>query len=91
MEFTFGSLMTDAGRVKLFLGQGRFTSDPIPGNFFGVAGVAEIRNLPDVLLHIGYAGHRHHVSFTPGRVLAPLEHALAHYLDFDVSLPQARA
>jgi L-fucose isomerase-like protein len=91
MDFTFGSLMTDEGRVKMYLGQGRFTSDPIPDNFFGVAGVAEIRNLQDVLLHIGNNGHRHHVSITPGNVQAPLQHALAHYLDFEVTLPQDRA
>jgi len=88
MEFTFGSLMTDAGRVKMYLGQGRFTTDPIPDNYFGVAGVAEIRNLQDVLLHIGNTGHRHHVSITPGNVQIPLQHALEHYLDFEVTLPQ---
>jgi L-fucose isomerase-like protein len=91
MEFTFGSLMIDEGRVKMYLGEGRFTSDPIPENFFGVAGVAEIRNLQDVLLHIGNNGHRHHVSITPGYVMAPLQHALAHYLDFEVSQPQELA
>ena len=90
MDFTFGSLMTDEGRVKMYLGQGRFTTDPLPENYFGVAGVAEIHNLPDVLLHIGNHGHRHHVSFTPGDVQAPVAHALAHYLDFEVSLPQDR-
>jgi L-fucose isomerase-like protein len=91
MDFTFGSLMTDEGRVKMYLGRGRFTADPLPENYFGVAGVAEIRHLPEVLLHIGNNGHRHHVSITPGNVQAPVEHALAHYLDFEVSLPQERA
>ncbi|MGL4649252.1 MAG: L-fucose/L-arabinose isomerase family protein, partial [Caldilineaceae bacterium] len=61
MEMTFGSLMTDEGRVKVYLGQGRITADPIPANFFGVAGVAEIARLQDVLLHVGVSGHRHHV------------------------------
>jgi L-fucose isomerase-like protein len=88
MQFTFGSLMTDAGRVKMYLGEGRFTSDPIPENFFGVAGVAEIRNLQNVLLHIGMNGHRHHVSITPGGVQMTVRSALENYLDFDVSLPQ---
>ena len=83
--------MTDEGRVKMYLGEGSFTSDPIPDNFFGVAGVAEIRNLQDVLLHIGNNGHRHHVSITPGCVQAPLRQALAHYLDFEVTLPQDQA
>jgi L-fucose isomerase-like protein len=88
MHFTFGSLMTDEGKVKMYLGEGRFTHDPVPDNFFGVAGVAEIRNLQDVLLHVGTNGHRHHVSVTPGRVQAPLREALGHYLNFEVSLPQ---
>jgi L-fucose isomerase-like protein len=88
MDFTFGSLMTDAGRVKMYLGQGSITRDPIPTNFFGVAGVAEISKLQDVLLHIGVNGHRHHVSITPGSVQAPLAEALGHYLNFDVAIPQ---
>ncbi len=91
MDFTFGSLMTDEGKVKIYLGEGSFTRDPVPDNFFGVAGVAQIRNLQDVLLHVGYSGHRHHVSITPGRVQTPLRQALAHYLDFEVTLPQDRA
>lgn len=88
MEMTFSSLMTDEGRVKMYLGQGRITADPIPVNYFGVAGVAQIEKLQDVLLHIGLNGHRHHVSITPGCVQEPLREALGHYLDFDVALPQ---
>jgi L-fucose isomerase-like protein len=89
-DFTFSSLMTDEGKVKIYLGQGRFTSDAVPDNFFGVAGVAEIRNLQDVLLHIGVNGHRHHVSVTPGWVQEPLVEALGHYLNFEVALPQEK-
>ena len=89
MDFTFGSLMTDEGKVKIYLGEGNFTRDPIPENFFGVAGVAQIPNLQDVLLHVGLNGHRHHVSVTPGKVQAPLVEALGNYLKFDVALPQS--
>jgi L-fucose isomerase-like protein len=88
MDFTFGSLMTDQGAVKVYLGEGKITPDPIPDNFFGVAGVAEINRLQDVLLHIGVNGHRHHVSITPGQFVKPLAHALGYYLNFDVALPQ---
>jgi L-fucose isomerase-like protein len=88
MDFTFSSLMTDDGRVKVYLGEGRITTDPIPASFFGVAGVAEIPNLQDVLLHIGKEGHRHHVSVTPGHLSLPLTEALGYYLGFDVSFPQ---
>jgi L-fucose isomerase-like protein len=87
-EFTFASLMTESGRIQMYLGEGRITSDPVPENFFGVAGVAEIHNLQDVLLYIGRRGHRHHVSITPGKVQAPLKAALGDYLGFDVDLPQ---
>jgi L-fucose isomerase-like protein len=91
MDFTFTSLMTDEGKVRLYLGEGRITADPIPGDFFGVAGVAEIRGLQDVLLHIGRNGHRHHVSVTQGQVQAPLVEALGNYLGFEVELPQAQS
>jgi L-fucose isomerase-like protein len=87
-DFTFGSLMTDEGKVKVYLGEGQITRDPIPEDFFGVAGVAEIPRLQDVLHHVGSNGHRHHVSMTPGRVRAPMRQALGYYLDFAVELPQ---
>jgi L-fucose isomerase-like protein len=85
---TFGSMVTDAGKLRFYLGQGRFTEDPIPPDFFGCAGVAEIDRLQDVLLHVGYNGYRHHVSVTPGAVLAPVREALSTYLGFEVSAPQ---
>jgi len=87
-DFTFGGMMTDSGRVKVYLGDGRFTEDPIPENFFGAAGVAQIDKLQDVLLHVGVNGHRHHVSVTPGKHVAPLKEALEKYLGFDVNIPQ---
>jgi len=87
-EMTFGSLLTEAGRMRFFLGEGRFTADPIPAEFFGCAGVAEIPGLQDVLLRAGRDGHRHHVSVTPGSVLAPVREALENYLGCDVAVPQ---
>lgn len=86
--FTFGNLFTLNGILKYYLGQGEFTEDPIPDDFFGCAGVAEISNLQDVLLHIGRTGHRHHVSVTPGHILPPLVEALQNYLGCEVALPQ---
>jgi L-fucose isomerase-like protein len=86
--FTFGSLMTDEGKVKMYLGTGAITGESIPADFFGVAGVAEIENLQDVLLHVGALGHRHHVSITPGRVVSPVQEALARYLGFEITTPQ---
>jgi len=64
------------------------TADPIPGNFFGVAGVAKIDKLQDVLLHLGARGHRHHVALTPGQVMASTREAMEKYLGYEVSAPQ---
>lgn len=88
-DCTFGSMVTDAGQLKFFMGQGRFTNDPIPKDFFGCAGVVEIPGLQDVLLHIGQNGHRHHVSVAGGHILAPVREALERYLGFQVTVPQA--
>ena len=87
-QFTFGSMLTDSGKLKFYLGEGKFTNDKIPEEFFGCAGVAEIKKLQDLLLHVGSKGYRHHVSVTKGLVQAPVSEALQHYLGFEVSLPQ---
>jgi L-fucose isomerase-like protein len=86
--FTFGGLMSEDGRLKAYLGEGTMTADPIPGNFFGVAGVARIPRLQDVLLHLGREGHRHHVALTPGEVMASTREAMVKYLAYDVTAPQ---
>ncbi|RKZ71466.1 MAG: hypothetical protein DRQ57_18645 [Gammaproteobacteria bacterium] len=84
---TFGSMMTQDGRLKFFLGEAKITDDPIAEDYFGCAGVAEIDNLQDVLLDIGRSGHRHHVSITAGDVAGPVKEALEYYLGFDVTIP----
>jgi L-fucose isomerase-like protein len=84
-NFSYGNLATEDGRIKTYLGKGVFTEDPLPENYFGVAGVAEIPQLQDVLQHIGFEGHRHHVALTPGDVCAAASEALLKYLEFDVT------
>ncbi|MCK4373987.1 MAG: hypothetical protein KAX19_01620, partial [Candidatus Brocadiae bacterium] len=84
--FTFGSMTTEGGKLKFYLGQGCFTEDPIPAEFFGCAGVAHIEGLQDTLQTIGYGGHRHHVSVTPGWVLEPVREAFEKYLGYDVTV-----
>lgn len=83
---TFGSLLTENGALRFYLGQGRFTGDKIPADFFGCAGVAEIPNLQAALQKIGYAGYRHHTSVTPGHVAAPVFDAFTRYLGYDVMI-----
>ena len=85
---TFASMTTAEGRPKFYIGEGRFTGEPIPQEFFGCGGVAQIENLQDVLLHVGRKGHRHHTSVTPAHVMEPVREALSHYLGFEVHAPQ---
>ncbi len=89
MHFTFANLLTSNGAINVYLGQGRFTEDPIPPDFFGVAGVAEVDHLEEVLLYLGRKGHRHHVNLTRGFFQSPLQEALGQYLGYQVDLPQA--
>ena len=84
--FTYGSMLTKDGKLKCYLGEGKFTADPIPADFFGCAGVAQIDNLQDVLQTIGYAGHRHHTSVTPGHVLTPVQEAFVKYLGYELEI-----
>jgi L-fucose isomerase-like protein len=84
--FTYGSMMTLDGEVHFYLGEGRFTEDEIPRSFFGCAGVAEIDKLQDVLHEIGQAGHRHHVSLTPGNYKEPMVEAFEKYLGYQVKV-----
>ena len=85
-SFTFGSMLTEAGKVKFYVGKGLFTDDPIPNDFFGCAGVAKIENMQNVLQHIGYKGFRHHVSVTPGIIVEPVVEAFEKYLGFEVDV-----
>lgn len=84
--FTYGSMMTQDGELCFYLGQGQFTKDPIPADFFGCAGVVEIPDLQSKLQTIGYLGHRHHTSATAGHVLEPIWEAFQDYLGYDVTM-----
>jgi len=82
---TFGNLLTEDGQMKFYLGQGRFTADPVPPDFFGCAGVAEIPQLEQVLHTLATTGHRHHVGVTPGHVAEPMHEAFTKYLGYEVT------
>ena len=84
MPITYGSLLSENGKLEVYLGEGRFTEDPIPPDFFGCAGVVQIDNLQDALQAIGNRGFRHHVSATRGHLLEPTREALEKYLGYNV-------
>jgi L-fucose isomerase-like protein len=84
LDFTFGNIMSEDGKLRTYLGCGEFTNDLVPPEFFGTAGVAKIPNLQDVLLMIGRNGFRHHVAVSPGDVCGPVREALTKYLGYEV-------
>ena len=81
---TFASMKTEDGRLVSYLGEGRFTGEPIEEGFFGCGGVAEIPGLQDKLLTIGKKGFRHHVGVTFGNVALPVKEAFTTYLGYDL-------
>ncbi len=83
--FTFGSLLTRDGQLCAYLGEARFTDDPVPKDYFGCAGVAEFERLQEKLQIIGYQGHRHHVSVACGKFAAPVAEAFEKYLQYQVT------
>ena len=82
--FTFASSITVNGKLKFYLGEGQFTKDKIPKEFFGCAGVAQIENLQNKLNKIGYAGFRHHVTVVPGNVEKAMREAFTRYLNYEI-------
>jgi L-fucose isomerase-like protein len=83
---TVGNLATHNGEIDCYLGQGEFTCDPVPSDFFGCAGVAKIHRLQDVLLQIGRRGHRHHVGLAEGNAAQPMNEALGYYLGYQTAM-----
>ncbi len=82
--FTYASSKTENGKLYWYLGEGEFTRDPVPEEFFGCAGVAQIEDLQKKLVTIGKAGYRHHVSVTPGLVENALRESFKTYLNYQV-------
>jgi len=83
--FSFASATTKNGKLYFYIGEGDFTDDHIPQEFFGCAGVAKIENLQNKLYRLGYAGYRHHVSVSPGNVERALHEAFTQYLGYEIT------
>jgi L-fucose isomerase-like protein len=83
-SFTYCRVSTDdqSGRVRSYLGQGRFTADPL--ETFGGFGVFEIPRLQVLLQHICENGYEHHVAANLSEVADAVDEALSKYLGWDV-------
>lgn len=80
---TFASSKTENGKLMFYLGEGEFTRDKIPADFFGCAGVAKIPGLQGKLRTIGCEGYRHHVAVTTGHVEVSVREAFKQYLKYE--------
>ena len=80
---TFARLGTDdvAGRIRAYVGEGRFTDDPL--GTFGCRAVVEVPRLQELLRHICRQGFEHHAAVNGAGVAAVLEEAFSRYLGWD--------
>lgn len=81
---TFARVSTDDrnGRIRAYLGEGRFTEDPV--ETFGGAGVVEIPRLQELLRYICESGFEHHVAANLSAVADIVEEAFRKYLRWEV-------
>lgn len=88
-RMTYLKVSTDdvQGKIRCYLGEGKFTDDPLP-TFGGVA-VCEVPRLNDLMKHLTRNGYEHHVAIVQAGVADVLEEALSNYLGWDVYHHQA--
>jgi L-fucose isomerase-like protein len=81
---TYFRMSTDdtAGGIRGYLGQGRFTDDPL--DTFGGAGVAEIPGMQRLLAYICENGFEHHVAANFSEVAGMIHEAGRKYLGWDL-------
>jgi L-fucose isomerase-like protein len=70
------------GTLTGYVGEGRFTEDPI--ETFGGYGVVEIPRMQELLRFICENGYEHHVAANLSSVAGVLEEALDHYLGWEI-------
>jgi L-fucose isomerase-like protein len=83
-RMSFARFSTDdtAGKMRGYVGEGRFTDDPL--NTFGGAGVVEIPNMQKLLHYICEEGFEHHVAANLSSVAGSVHEAATRYLGWDM-------
>ena len=81
---TYLKISTDDrhGKIKCYLGEGRFTDDELP-TFGGVA-VCEVPELNGLMRYITRNGFEHHVALAQASAADVLEEALGNYMNWEV-------
>lgn len=83
-DMTISNGFTEEGQFKVYVTEGRITSDPIEDAFFGCGGVAEIPDLSKKLLRLSKGGFKHHTTMAAGRWKAALDEAFGTYLGYQL-------
>jgi L-fucose isomerase-like protein len=81
---TFCRFSTDdaTGKIRGYVGEGRFTDDPL--ETFGGAGVVEIQGLQPLLHYICEKGFEHHVAANLSETSHAVYEATRKYLGWDM-------
>jgi len=81
---TFAKISTDdtKGKIKVYVGEGEFTDDPV--NTLGGFAVCKVPNLQGLMKYICSNGFEHHVAMNRSKSAAVLEEALGKYLGWEV-------
>ncbi len=81
---SFARFSTDdrTGKIRGYVGEGRFTDDPL--KTFGGAGVVKIARLQELLRHICTNGFEHHVAGNMTLVADAVHEATTRYMGWDV-------
>jgi L-fucose isomerase-like protein len=85
---TYGRISTDDrnGRVVAYVGEGRFTDDPL--QTFGARAIVEIPNLQKLMRLICRRGFEHHAAMNASTCAGVMAEAMQTYLGWDVHLHQ---
>lgn len=82
MSFARFSTDDQTGRIRGYVGEGEFTSDPL--QTFGGAGVVKIPGLQSLLRYICENGFEHHVAANLSQTASAVYEATTRYLGWDV-------
>ena len=82
MSFLRVSTDDSHGKLRGYIGEGRFTDDPL--ETFGGAGVAEIPHLQELLQYICRQGFEHHVAANMSKVARAVKEAATQYLGWEM-------
>ncbi|MGH9722267.1 MAG: L-fucose/L-arabinose isomerase family protein [Bryobacteraceae bacterium] len=82
MSYARFSTHDATGRMRGYVGEGQFTSDPL--ETFGGAGVVEIPRLQNLLRYICENGFEHHVAANFSQSASAVHEATTRYLGWDV-------